>query len=155
MYTVNTLETLMMYIKCIPQRLRWLMKIHFHFNIQKMYTKCLFMDLKNVYNCKIYYTDIQSTHDNRLKLSGEIEKGSSYRKFELSRFTLYRKWPEGKWKLLRVSGRFELARVPVTVEPRFNDLRYNDIPGITINIRLPSKSCSKMYWEEHRYNDFW
>ena len=26
-----------------------------------------------------------------------------------------------------------------SVEPRFNDPRYNDIPGITINIRLPSK----------------
>ena len=31
------------------------------------------------------------------------------------------------------------------MEPRFNDLRYNDIPGLTINIRLPSKSYSKMY----------
>ena len=40
-----------------------------------------------------------------------------------------------------------------TVKPRFNDLRYNDIPGITINIRLPSKSCSKMYVAEPRYND--
>ena len=41
-----------------------------------------------------------------------------------------------------------------TVEPRFNYLRYN-IPGMTINIRLPSKSCSKMYGAEPRYNDFW
>ena len=40
-----------------------------------------------------------------------------------------------------------------TVEPRFKDLRYNDIPGITINIRLPSKSYSKMYGAEPRYND--
>ena len=32
-----------------------------------------------------------------------------------------------------------------TVKPRFNDLRYNDIPVMTINVRLPSKSCSKMY----------
>ena len=40
-----------------------------------------------------------------------------------------------------------------TVEPQFNDLRYNDIPGITINIRLPSKSYSKMYRAEPRYND--
>ena len=40
-----------------------------------------------------------------------------------------------------------------TVKPRFNDLRYNDIPGITINIRLPRKSCSKMYVAEPRYND--
>ena len=39
------------------------------------------------------------------------------------------------------------------MEPRFNDLRYNDIPGITINIRLPSKSCSKMHGAEPRYND--
>ena len=33
---------------------------------------------------------------------------------ELSRVKLYSKWPEGKWKLLRVSGRFELSRVLVT-----------------------------------------
>ena len=39
------------------------------------------------------------------------------------------------------------------MEPQFNDLRYKDIPGITINIRLPSKSCSKMYGAEPRYND--
>ena len=39
------------------------------------------------------------------------------------------------------------------MEPRFNDLRYNDILGITINIRLPSKSCSKTYGAEPRYND--
>ena len=39
------------------------------------------------------------------------------------------------------------------MEPRFNDLRYNDIPGVTINIRLPSKSYSKMYGAEPRYND--
>ena len=45
------------------------------------------------------------------------------------------------------------------VEPRFNDLRYNDIPGITINIRSPSKSYSKMYggepgyYNDLRYND--
>ena len=40
-----------------------------------------------------------------------------------------------------------------TVEPRFNDLRYNDIPGITINNRLPSKSYSKMYGAEPLYDD--
>ena len=40
-----------------------------------------------------------------------------------------------------------------TVEPRFNDLRYNDIPGSTINIRLPSESYSKMCGAEPRYND--
>ena len=40
-----------------------------------------------------------------------------------------------------------------TVEARFNVLRYNDIPGITINIRLPRKSYSKMYGAEPRYND--
>ena len=41
-----------------------------------------------------------------------------------------------------------------TVEPRFNDLRYNDIPGITINNFLPTQqSYSKMYGAEPRYND--
>ena len=46
-----------------------------------------------------------------------------------------------------------LSKFATTVEPRFNDLRYNDIPGITINLRLPSKSYSKMYGAEPRYND--
>ena len=31
--------------------------------------------------------------------------------------------------------------------------RYNDIPGVRINVRLPSKNCSKMYGAEPRYND--
>ena len=44
--------------------------------------------------------------------------------------------------------------LPHTVEPRFNDLRYDDNPGITIKNRLPSKSSSKMYGAEPRYNDF-
>ena len=34
-----------------------------------------------------------------------------------------------------------------------HDLWCKDIPGITINNRLPSKSYSKMYGEEPRYND--
>ena len=42
---------------------------------------------------------------------------------------------------------------PCTVEPRFNDLRFNDIPGITINIRFPDKSYSKMYGAEPKLND--
>ena len=39
------------------------------------------------------------------------------------------------------------------VEPWFNDLRYNDIPGITINIRFLSKSYSKLYGAEPQFND--
>ena len=34
--------------------------------------------------------------------------------FELLKLKLYRKWPEGKQKLLWVSRRFELLRVPAT-----------------------------------------
>ena len=30
----------------------------------------------------------------------------------------------------------------VTVEPRYNDPRYNDIPGITIDMLCPGKSYS-------------
>ena len=41
----------------------------------------------------------------------------------------------------------------VTVEPRYNDPRYNDIPGITIDMLCPGKSYSKMYGTEPRYND--
>ena len=40
-----------------------------------------------------------------------------------------------------------VSNVP-TVEPQYNDLSYNDIPGITINIHLPSKGYSKMYGAE-------
>ena len=47
-------------------------------------------------------------------------------------------------------GRYELRS---TVVPRYNDPRYNDIPGITINMLCPGKSCSKMYGTEPRYND--
>ena len=46
-----------------------------------------------------------------------------------------------------------LSRPVNTVESRFNDLRFNDIPGITINIRFPGKSYSKMYGAESRFND--
>ena len=38
-------------------------------------------------------------------------------------------------------------------EPRYNDLRYNDIPGITMNILCPGRSYSKMYGTEPGYND--
>ena len=37
-----------------------------------------------------------------------------------------------------------------TVEPRYNDPRYNVIPRITMNILCPSKSYSKMYETELR-----
>ena len=40
-----------------------------------------------------------------------------------------------------------------TVEPRYNDPRYNDIPGITIDMLCPGKRYSKMYGTEPRYND--
>ena len=32
-------------------------------------------------------------------------------------------------------------------------LQFNNIPGITINVRLPGKSYSKMYGAEPRFND--
>ena len=46
-----------------------------------------------------------------------------------------------------------LVHNKTTVEPRYNDPRYNDIPGITINMLCPGKSYSKMYGTEPRYND--
>ena len=41
------------------------------------------------------------------------------------------------------------------MEPRSNDLQYNDIPGITFNNLLPTqqKLQYKMYGAEPRYND--
>ena len=50
--------------------------------------------------------------------------------------------------------RITTLRHYTTVEPRYNDPPYNDIPGITMNIILcPGKSYSKMYGTEPRYND--
>ncbi len=40
-----------------------------------------------------------------------------------------------------------------TVEPRYNDPRYNDIPDITMDMLCPGKSYSKMYGTELQYND--
>ena len=42
--------------------------------------------------------------------------------------------------------------VGTTVEPRFNDLRFNNIPSITTNIRFPGKSYSKRYGTEPQFN---
>ena len=39
------------------------------------------------------------------------------------------------------------------MEPRYNDPRYNDIPGVTMNILCPCKSYSEMYGTEPQYND--
>ena len=39
------------------------------------------------------------------------------------------------------------------MKPRYNDLRYNDIPDITMKILYPGKSYSKTYGTERRYND--
>ena len=40
-----------------------------------------------------------------------------------------------------------------TVEPRFNDLQFNDILGITINICFPRKSYSNIYGAERQFNN--
>ena len=50
------------------------------------------------------------------------------------------------------SNGLEFLDLQNTVEPRFNDLRLNDIPGIMINIRFPGKSYSKMYGAEPQFN---
>ena len=44
-------------------------------------------------------------------------------------------------------------RLAIYSGTRYNDPRYNDIPGITINMLCPGKSYSKMYGTEPRYND--
>ena len=64
-----------------------------------------------------YVESVVVTIHSRLPLIRTF-KGNR-KKFELSRVRvvevkLYRKWSEGKWKFLRVSGRFELSRVRVT-----------------------------------------
>ena len=46
------------------------------------------------------------------------------------------------------------AETTTRVKPRYSDLRYNDIPGITINIRLPARRVIiKCMGAEPRYND--
>ena len=61
----------------------------------------------------------------------------------------------GEWRVAgvgcRVAGGGWLVKN--TVEPRYNDPQYNDIPDITINMLCPGKSYSKMYGTEPRYND--
>ena len=47
----------------------------------------------------------------------------------------------------------ETSSYLITVEPRYNGPRYNDVPVITMNILCPGKSYSKMYGTESRYND--
>ena len=46
-----------------------------------------------------------------------------------------------------------LITFTTTVEPRFNNLRFSDIPGIIINIRFPGKSYCKMHGAEPQFND--
>ena len=58
----------------------------------------------------------------------------------------------GLWLTLSLFGNF-IVTPSNTVEPRYNDPRYNDIPGITINMLWPGKSYSEMYRTEPRYND--
>ena len=40
-----------------------------------------------------------------------------------------------------------------TVEPRFYDRRFNDIPDLMINFLCPGKSYSKLYGAESRFNN--
>ena len=46
-----------------------------------------------------------------------------------------------------------MSTVSTTVEPWYNDLRYNDIPDIAMKILCSGKCYSKMYGTEPRYND--
>ena len=54
------------------------------------------------------------------------------------------------WRTLAFTGKIQ---IPSTVEPRYNNPRYNDIPGITMNILCPGKSYSYMFGKEPRYYD--
>ena len=72
----------------------------------------------------------------------EIYQGAGYKYLAEARFEA----------LFSVVKRAFLKQIIViescTVEPRFND-----IPGITLNIRFPGKSYSKMYGAEPQFND--
>ena len=56
------------------------------------------------------------------------------------------------WRAIKLTTE-QCSCLSITVEPSYNDPRYNDIPGITINVLCPGKSYSKMYGTEPRYND--
>ena len=45
------------------------------------------------------------------------------------------------------------AKAKTTVKPRFNEPLYNEVRGITNDIRQPGQSYSKMYGTEPRYNE--
>ena len=62
----------------------------------------------------------------------------------------WNKLPSIKWNLLLWVQVQKLQAS--TVEPQYNDPRYNDI-DITMNMLCRSKSYSKMYGTEPRYND--
>jgi len=59
---------------------------------------------------------------------------------------MYRLWDRTSQVIINLAN--------LTVEPRHNDLWYNDIPDITFNIFQPSQYYSKMYlFNDPRYND--
>ena len=80
-------------------------------------TSGLFADLRAFANSRVWGWGVfmRTVDSQQLKPLGEVEKGSSYWKFELSRLKLCRKWPDKKWKLFRVSGRLELVSLRVWV----------------------------------------
>ena len=59
----------------------------------------------------------------------------------------------GRNPIANIADVANIADIANTVESQFNDLRFNDIPGITINICFPGKSHSKMYGAEPQFND--
>ena len=54
---------------------------------------------------------------------------------------------------LTVVAVFSFCFVFLSVEPRFNEPRFNELLGITNNIFRPGKSYSNMYGTEHRFNE--
>ena len=90
---------------------------------------------------------------------------SSYSWFELSRLKLYRKWLEGKRKLLRVSGRFELSRVLVTEgkitanvwrKSRGNRFWFELARGSSLRgFKFSGIDCITKAWKNRRSANFW
>ena len=64
--------------------------------------------------------------------------------FELLRVKLYWKWPEGKRKLVRVSGRFELSRVRVT-EGKITVNVWRKSRGNRLRFKLARVDCNNKF----------
>ena len=93
---------------------------------------------------------VKSSTNQKTKVAGKVVKYQQCARIERLRSPLLRVINVGNLTLQSCAVRLLVA---YTVEPRYSDPRYNDIPCITMNILCPYKSYIKMCGTEPRYND--